>query len=91
MQDGRNWNQPILIFQHNGSVDEVYITVDRKCGKIIPRFGNGGKVVEAGKTDTKIVLTLPVGMTPKNYKRLTEYCKVYTLPNTHIGYMRRYA
>lgn len=84
MQYGKNWNEPI-IFQHNGRIDKVYVSVDRRRGKIIPRFEDGGKTA-AGNTYTKIVLTLPVAMTKEYYKRLIEYCKIYTLPNTHIGY-----
>ena len=83
MQYGKNWNEPI-IFQHNGRIDKVYIDVDRKRGRIIPRFENGETL--ADNTDTKIVFTLPAISVTKNYKRLIEYCKEYTLYNTHIGY-----
>ncbi|HET7284634.1 MAG TPA: hypothetical protein VFI70_08105, partial [Nitrososphaeraceae archaeon] len=78
-----NWNEPI-IFQHNGRIDKVYIDVDRKLGKIIPRFENGE--ILADNTDTKIVFTLPAISITKNYKRLIQYCKEYTLYNTHVGY-----
>ena len=66
MQYGKNWNEPI-IFQHNGRIDKVYVSVDRRRGKIIPRFEDGGKTA-AGNTYTKIVLTLPVAMTKEYYK-----------------------
>ena len=85
MQYGKDWNEPI-IFQHNGTVDKVYVSVDRKGGKIIPRFQKGRDELVLSNNDTRIVLTLPVAMNQTDYKALIEYCKEYTLTNTHIGY-----
>lgn len=72
----------MTILQHNGRIDNVYVDVDRKHAKIIPRFENEGLV---DNTDTKVVVTMPA-ISVANYKKLKEYCKEYTLFNTHIGY-----
>ena len=85
MQYGKDWDEPI-IFQHNGTVDKVYVSVDRKGGNIIPRFQKGRDELVLSNNDTRIVLTLPVAMNQTDYKALIQYCKEYTLTNTHISY-----
>jgi hypothetical protein len=91
--NSKNWNHPI-IFRHNSREDKVSITIDRQHGQIVPTFeyGNGSNNNNNnnGNKDTEIVFRLPVPMDKGRYKKLIEYCKTYSLFNTHIGFEFRF-
>lgn len=74
------WEYP-LIFQHNKKVDKVYIEVDRKNRVIKRRFEHS----TVDNTDTKVTITLPA-LNPSAYMSFLDFCRVYTLFNTHLSF-----
>jgi 5S rRNA maturation endonuclease (ribonuclease M5) len=77
----KQWKEPLII-QHNNKIDKAYFQVDRKHGEIKVKFTNSEY---CDSTDTEVILTLPA-LDENNYKRFKNYCKEYTLFNTHISY-----
>ncbi|MGC1930599.1 MAG: hypothetical protein WA667_16645 [Candidatus Nitrosopolaris sp.] len=75
------WNEPLII-QHNKIIDKVYPQVDRKHGEITPKFADAATIDD---TDTEIVLTMPP-IKDNDNNAFKEFCKEYTLFNTHISY-----
>jgi hypothetical protein len=74
------WNYP-LVFQHNKKVDKVYVEVDRKNRVVKPRIER----FACDDTDTKVTITLPA-LSPKTYMSLRDFCRTYTLFNTHLSF-----
>src|SRR5262249_20849115 len=76
------WNEPLII-QHNKKVEKIYIQVDRKQGKITPKFEETNPIEE---TDTEIVIIMPPIKDDYDYKALKGLCEEHALFNTHISY-----
>ena len=77
-----NWNESLII-QHNKKIDRVYVQVDRKHGEITPKFATPTIIDD---TDTEIVHKIPPMKQEDDYYAVKEFCKEYTLFNTHISY-----
>jgi hypothetical protein len=85
MNGGNDWKYPI-VFEHNQKEDTVYIEIDRKYNKILPRFENRNGTFSATDTiKTKVTLTLPK-ISTDNFLHMIEFWKQYTLFNTHLSY-----
>jgi hypothetical protein len=82
---GQDWTHP-LSFQHNKKLENVFIHVDRKNGKIVPRIEPGldGRVIDA--TDTVIRMQLPAIKSSEDERKFAEFLKIYTLFNTQISF-----
>jgi hypothetical protein len=79
------WNEPLII-RHNKKVEKIYLQVNRKLGKITPKFEETDTIED---TDTEIIITMPPikdGYGYNAFKRFKRLCKEYTLFNTHISY-----
>jgi 5S rRNA maturation endonuclease (ribonuclease M5) len=88
MKYGKNqdWQHPIS-FQHNGRIEAVYLHVDRKNGRIVPRIEPGlhhGRTVDS--TDTVVRMILPPIESREDKIKLLKYFKTYALFNTHISF-----
>jgi 5S rRNA maturation endonuclease (ribonuclease M5) len=77
----RNWKYPIT-FIHNGIIEEVYIDVDRKLGKIIPT------VKRVGNSSNDISTTVSMVLPADKYEiiRLKDFVKLYALFNTYTTF-----
>ncbi len=78
--EDKSWRYP-LVFQHNKKIDKVYIEVDRKNRVIKRRFEHS----TVDNTDTKVTITLPA-LNPSAYMSFLDFCRVYTLFNTHLSF-----
>lgn len=78
--EDKPWEYP-LVFQHNQKVEKVYVEVDRKNRVIRRRF----KHYTVDNTDTKVTITLPA-LNPSAYMSFLNFCRVYTLFNTHLSF-----
>ena len=84
-EEDKSWKYPI-IFQHNKKIEKVYINVDRKHRKILPKFVQSGT---CDNIDTNVTITLPA-VTDKEYNRLKTFCLEYATFNTHLSYNIRF-
>lgn len=78
--EDKPWEYP-LIFQHNIKIDKVHVKVDRKNRVIKHRIERS----TCEDTDTKVTITLPT-LSPKTYPSFLDFCRVYTLFNTHLSF-----
>ena len=88
MNGGNDWPFPVT-YEHNQTIDEVYVDVDRKHNRIDSSVKNRDKQLASAPTNdaikTKVTLTLPK-ISETDFNDLINFWHQYTLFNTHLSY-----